>query len=69
MGDKGLNLFDECPAECVYLYPQEKEYTFSSWRDSKMYTPSKFTDTEDTNLNFKNGAVAKLRILVKLGIL
>ena len=55
MADKGLNLFDECPAECVYLYPQEKEY--------------KFTNTGDTNLNFKNGAVAKLRILVKPGIL
>ena len=23
--DKGLNLFDECAAECIYLCPQEEE--------------------------------------------
>ena len=27
---KGLNLFDECAAECVHLYPQEEECTSSS---------------------------------------
>ena len=25
MADKGLNLFGECAAECVYLSPQEIE--------------------------------------------
>ena len=27
MADKGLNLFGECAAECVYLSPQEIECT------------------------------------------
>ena len=38
MADKGLTLFDECAAPCVYLCPQLEECTFSSWEDSKMYT-------------------------------
>ena len=39
MADKGLNLFDECAAECVNLCIQEEECISSSWRDGKMYTP------------------------------
>ena len=39
MADKGLNLFDEWAAECVYVCPQEEECTSSSWGESKMYTP------------------------------
>ena len=27
MARKGLNLFDECAASCVYLFPQEEERT------------------------------------------
>ena len=38
MSDKGLNLFDECAAECVHLCPQEELCTSSSWGDNKMYT-------------------------------
>ena len=38
MTDKGFNLFDECAARCVHLFPQEEECTSSSWGDSKMYT-------------------------------
>ena len=38
MTDKGFNLFDECAARCVHLFPLEEECTSSSWGDSKMYT-------------------------------
>ena len=48
VADKGLNLFDECTAECVYLYPQEEQCTSSFWGDSKKCTPSKFTDRQRT---------------------
>ena len=36
MADKGLNLLNECAAECAHLCPQKEEYTSSSWEDSKM---------------------------------
>ena len=39
MADKGLYLFEEYAAECVYLCPHEKKYISSSRGDSKMYTP------------------------------
>ena len=72
VSDKSLNLFDECAAECVHLCPQKEECTSSSCGDSKMYTPGTIvnlqTDRAPTKIN-KNGAVAKVRILVKLGIL
>ena len=38
MTDKVFNLFDECAARCVHLFAQEEECSYSSWRDSKMYT-------------------------------
>ena len=28
--DKGLNLFDECVARCVYILPKEEEWTSSA---------------------------------------
>ena len=31
ISDKGLNLFDECAAECVHLCPQEEECLFFLW--------------------------------------
>ena len=37
MADKGLNLFDECAAECVHLCHQEEECTSSALGDSEMY--------------------------------
>ena len=43
---KGLNLFDDCAAECVYLCPQEEECTFSSWGQSEMYTPSTIANSQ-----------------------
>ena len=48
MADKGLNLFDECIAECVHLCPQVEECISSSWEDSKMYLPGTIAKiTED----------------------
>ena len=72
MVDKGLNLCDECAAECVHLCPQEEECTSSSRRDSKMYATGTIansqTDRTPTKLN-KNDAAAKVRLLVEVGIL
>ena len=34
MADEDLNLFKECAARCVYLFPQEEECT---WADCKIY--------------------------------
>ena len=48
MADKGLNLFDECIAECVHLCPQVEECISSSWGDSRMYLPGTIAKiTED----------------------
>ena len=74
MAGKGLNIFDECAADCVHLCPQEKECTSSFWGDSKMYTPGTITNSQTDRMPTKineNGAVAvaKVRILVELGIL
>ena len=63
MTDKGSNLFDECATEYEHLLPQEEKCTSSSWMDSNMCTPS------TPCYSNKNGAVAKVRILVELGIL
>ena len=72
MTGKGLNLFDDCADECVYLCPQEDECTSSSWGHSKIYTLGTIanpqTDRAPTEIN-KNGAVVKSRISVELGIL
>ena len=69
---KGLNLFDDCAAECVYLFPQEEECTSSSWGQSKICTlgtmANSQTDRTPTEID-KNGAVAKVKILLELGIL
>ena len=69
---KDLNLFYDCAAECVYLFPQEEECTSSSWRQSKIYTLGTManpqTDRTPTEID-KNGAVAKVKILLELGIL
>ena len=69
---KGLNLFDDCAAECVYLCPQEEKCTSSSWWHSKIYTlgtmANSQTDRALTEID-KNGAVVKVRILLDLGIL
>ena len=70
--DKGLNVFDDYAAECVYLFPQEEECTSSYWGHSKIYTlgtmANSQTDRTPTEID-KNGAVTKVEILLELGIL
>ena len=72
MTDKGLNLFDDCAADYVYLCPQEEECTSSSGGHSKIYTlgtmENSQTDRAPTEID-KDGSVVKVRILLKLGIL
>ena len=50
--NKGLNLFDDCAAKCVYLCLQEEECTYS-----KIYTPGTIanskTDRTPTKKNHK----------------
>ena len=69
---KGLNLFDDCAAECVYLCSQEEEFTSPFWGHSKIYTlctmANSQTDRAPSEID-KNGAAVKVRILLKLGIL
>ena len=69
---KGLNLFDDCAAEYVYLYPQKEECTSSSWEHSKIYIlgtmANSKTDRAPTEID-KNDAVVKVRILLELGII
>ena len=60
MTDKGFNLFDECAARCVHLFPQEEECTSCSWGDSKMYTSSSIANSQrmQTEKN-ESGTIAK----------
>ena len=62
---EGFNLFDECAARCVHLFPQE-ECTSSSWGDSKMYTSSSIANSQrmQTEIN-ESGTIAKIRIRVE----
>ena len=53
MSDKVLNFFDECTVECVHLCPQA-------------YTPGTIANSQRTPTKVnKNGAIAKVRILVE----
>ena len=63
MRDKGFNLFGECTARCVHLFPQEEECISSSWGDSKMYTSSSIANLQrmQTEIN-ENGTIAEIRI-------
>ena len=67
MTEKGFNIFDECAAICVHLFPQEEECeeecTSSSWGDSKMYTSSSIANSQrmQTEIN-ESGTIAKIRI-------
>ena len=61
MTDKAFNLLDECPVRCVRLFPQEEEYTSSSWGESKMYTSEK----NETN---ESGTISKTRNWVESDI-
>ena len=66
MTDKGFNLFDECAASCVHLFPQKEECTSFSWGDSKMYISGSIENSQRmlTKVN-KSGAIAKIRIWVE----
>ena len=68
--DKGLNLSDECTARCVYLSPQEEGCTSFIWKNSKMYTSRTTANSLGMPTEkYKNGATAKVRILVEKVIL
>ena len=57
---------DLCVSECVHLCPQVEECISSSWEDSKMYTPDTIANSQRIPIKInKNGAIAKVRILVE----
>ena len=62
MSDKGLNIFDECAAECVHLASGR---IVPHLPENKMYTPDTIANSQrmPTKIN-KNGAIAKVKILV-----
>ena len=66
MTEKWFNLFDECAARCVHLFPQKEECTSSSWGDSKMYTSGSIANSQRmlTEIN-ESGATVKIKILVE----
>ena len=66
MTDKGFNIFDECAARCIHLFPQEEKCTSSSWGDSKMYTSGSIKNSQRmlTEIN-KSDAIAKIKIWVE----
>ena len=68
MTGKGLNLFDECAAECVHWRPQEEGCTSFALGYGKIYTPDIIANSK-TDTTPTNGAVVKVRVLVELGIL
>ena len=66
MTDRGLNLFDECASRCVHLFPQEEEYSSSSWGDSKMYTSGCIANLQSMLTEIKkSGTIAKIKIWVE----
>ena len=66
MTDKGFNIFDECAARCVHLFPQEEECTSSSWEDSKMYTSDSIANSQRMLTKIKeSGIITKKRIWVE----
>ena len=68
MADKGLNVFNECAAECVHLCPQEEECSSSSRGGSKMHLSGTIANSQRMPTD-KNGAIAKVSILVEQVIL
>ena len=66
MTDKGFNLFDECAARCVHLFPQEEEFTSSMLElggDCKIYASRRIANSQrmQTEVN-ESGTLAKIRI-------
>ena len=67
MTDKEFNPYDEYAARCVHQFPQEKEYTFSSSGDSKMYTSGSVANTQRMLTEIKeSGSIGKIRIWVEI---
>ena len=46
MSDNGLNLIDQCAAECVHLCPPEEQCTSSSWAENEKYTPDTIANSQ-----------------------
>ena len=64
---KGFGIFDECASRCVYLSPQEEDWTSSSWGDSKMYTFTSMASLQSMIAEIsKSGAIAKVSIWVEV---
>ena len=67
MVDKGFGIFDECASRCVYLSPQEEDWTSSSWGDSKMYTFTSMASLQSMIAEIsESGAIAKVSIWVEV---
>ena len=64
MTDKGYNHFDECAARDVNLFPQEEEWTSSSWDDSKTSGSTAKSQRMLTEINERT-LIAKIRIWVE----
>ena len=66
MTDKRVNLFDECIARCVHLFPEEEECTSSSRGESKMYTSGSIENSQRmlTEIN-ESGVITKISISVE----
>ena len=59
MADEDLNLFKECAARCVYLFPQEEECT---WADCKIYLSGTLANSQRKPTDRNNDTFAKIRI-------
>ena len=66
MTDKRVNLFDECIARCVHLFPEEEECTSSSRGESKMYTSGSIENSQRTLTEInESGVITKISISVE----
>lgn len=64
MADEDLNLFKECAARCVYLFPQEEECT---WADCKIYLSGTIANSQRKPTDRNNDTFAKIRICFLVG--
>ena len=50
MTDKGFNLFDECAARCVHMFPEEKSAPLlPEWTVKCIYSIAKQIENSQTN--------------------
>ena len=66
MTDKAFNLFDNCAARYVHLFPQEEQCSSSCCGDSKMYTSGRVANSQRmlTEIN-EIGVITKIKIWVE----